>query len=295
MRVWLAFVGASLLAQAPFVPTAELGKPFVIGEDVADYGQIQVDYAKKYEVTLESVELALRFANRRDTVLAEANQKLVIFRGTARNLSKEKAADFLGSMSFGVRVWKKYEGPGEFKFVMMTDPDNLRAESSKIPPGGVARFVEVISVPAGYEEMQFGLYYFSRKRVAWYDLRGARMAPAVVDGVYVLDAVDLRVAGVERVKDGFAVDVEVTNPMLLPARWGWQYFTAELVGSDGTAVRFYPEVQDRATGKPWVGDLEAGKGMMGRYSFAVGAGFVPRALRLTSAATGRVVEVGLGR
>jgi hypothetical protein len=295
MRVLLAFVGVSLLAQVPFVPTAELGKPVVIGEDVSDYGQIKVDYAKKFEVTLESAELALRFANRRETVLAGAGQKLVILRGTARNLSKEKAADFLGSMSFGVRVWKKYDGPGTFQFVMMTDPDNLRAENTQVPPGGVCRFVEVLSVPAGYEAMQLGLYFKSTKRLAWYDLRGARMAPAAPEGMLALDTLDVRVAGVERTREGYAVDLDVKNPMLLPSRWGWQYFTAELVGADGTTVRFYPGVEDRATGKAWVGDLAAGAGMTGRYSFTAGAGFVPRVLRLTSAATGRVVEVGLGR
>ena len=102
MRLWFLAVG--LWAQAPFVPTAELGKPYVIGEDVSDYGQIQVDYAKKFEVTVEAVEQAMRFANRRETLVAGANQKLVIFRGAARNLSKEREADFLGSMSFGIRV-----------------------------------------------------------------------------------------------------------------------------------------------------------------------------------------------
>lgn len=85
MRWWFLFVGVSMMAQTPapkpFAATAELGKPYVIGEDVDDYGQIKVDYAKKFEVTLESAELALRFANRRELVLAGAGQKLVILRG----------------------------------------------------------------------------------------------------------------------------------------------------------------------------------------------------------------------
>jgi hypothetical protein len=209
-------------------------------------------------------------------------------------------------MSFGVRVWKRHEGPGEFKFVMMTDPENLRGESAKLPPGGTGGFVEVISVPAVYAAMQLGLYFRSTKRLAWYDLRAARMASVFAgsDGAraqveagkwFDLDTLDARVAGVERTRDGIVVDVEVKNPMLLPARWGWQYFTAELAGADGAAVRYFPEVRDQATGAAWVGDLAPGAGMRGRYSFPAGAAFVPRVLRLTSAATGRVIEAVLAR
>ena len=98
MRVLAAIFGLSLAAAGqtaapkPFAPTAEMGKPYVIGEDPDDYGQIKVDYGKKLAVTLEKVEVALRFANRGETLLARQNQKLLIFRGKAQNLSPDTNA-----------------------------------------------------------------------------------------------------------------------------------------------------------------------------------------------------------
>jgi hypothetical protein len=101
------------------------------------------------------------------------------------------------------------------------------------------------------------------------------------------------IAGSKRSGNGFVVDISVTNRMLLPSRCGWQYFAAELIGADGTAVKFYPDLIDKATDRSWMGDLPAGASMTGQYMFSTSAVFRPRALRLTSAATGRVVEAAI--
>lgn len=95
---------AALAAQSAVVPNAWLATPVVIGEDPEDYGKIKVDHGKKFAVTVEAVEVALRFANRDATLLARANQKLVMFRGTARNISKEMAASLTRVVAFGARV-----------------------------------------------------------------------------------------------------------------------------------------------------------------------------------------------
>ena len=52
------------------------------------------------------------------------------------------------------------------------DAETLRGLDAKIPPGGTAGFIEVLEVPEGYEPLELGLYFASRKRIAWYDLRG---------------------------------------------------------------------------------------------------------------------------
>ena len=45
------------------------------------------------------------------------------------------------------------------------------------------------------------------------------------------------------------MSVEVTNAMLMPARWGWQYVTPELVMKDGTVVAAVRDLIDKATEK----------------------------------------------
>jgi hypothetical protein len=296
----------------PFVATAQFGKPYVVGEDPDDYGQIKVDYGKKFEITLESVETALSFPNQRENVLAGANQKLVIFRGSARNLSKEKAAEL---SDFGVRVWagQNFRGPGEFRTVLGYDPQTLNLLSAKIPPGQSAGFIQVIQVPATYTEMRLGLYFRTTKRIAWYDLRepgklksvfaspqdggltAVQLAKVPAGLAFDFDGLEIQITGTERRGAGHTVGLRVTNRMLLPSRWGWQYFNAELVDGAGTAVRFYPEVIDRKTGKPWTGDLAAGASMDAQYSFTPPPGFAPSTLRMTSAANGRAVEAQLTR
>ncbi|MCC6589357.1 MAG: hypothetical protein IT168_21845 [Bryobacterales bacterium] len=309
--VGYAFAQQPAAAPKPFTPTAALGKPYVIGEDPDDYGKIKVDYAKKFEITLDAVESALHFPNKHGNVLAKADQKLIVFRGTARNLSPETEARLTSGEMFAIRVWKRFEGPGRFQFILGYDPATLAAISTKIPPGGSAKFIEVIEVPAAYTDLQLGIYLRNRARIAWYDLRPVaklNSAFAGPDGLTALqtakiaagspfdfDGLDMRVTGSSRHPNGFTVDLHVTNKMLLPSRWGWQYFTAELIGADGAAIRFYPEVLDTSTGRPWDGDLPAAASTTGRYTFTTSADFVPRALRLTSAATGRIAEVALVR
>lgn len=303
--------GQNAVAPAkPFVATAQIGKPYVIGEDPDDYGKIKVDYGYKFEVTLDSVEASLSFANRRENILAKANQKLLIFRGTARNPSTETEASLTSGAMFGVRMWERFQGPGTFRFILGCDPETLDGMNARIKPGASARFIQIIEVPAAYTAMQLGLYYRSTKRIAWYDLRASAKLNSVFAGPdggltalqsakvpagssFDFDGLEMKIAGMARSGNGYVLDLSVTNRMLLPSRWGWQYFTAELIGADGTAVPFFPDVIDKSTGKSWSGDLPAGASTTGQYTFG-GANFIPHALRLTSAATGRTAEVRIG-
>ncbi|MBL8235952.1 MAG: hypothetical protein JNM66_00930 [Bryobacterales bacterium] len=112
--------------------------------------------------------------------------------------------------------------------MLACDPETSSGLDAKIPPGGTAKFIEVLEVPAGYDPLELGLYYRDRKRIAWYGLRGVAPLGKADTGtgvVFPLDTLDMRWEGVRRPAEGIAVVVEVTNRMLLPSRWGWQYFS----------------------------------------------------------------------
>jgi len=87
------------------------------------------------------------------------------------------------------------------------------------------------------------------------------------------------------------VSVEVTNAMLLPARWGWQYTSPELVMQDGSTVGGMRDLIDKATNKTWSGDLPVGATMTAQFIFRPTHGQVPAAFRLTLSSSGRQIEV----
>jgi hypothetical protein len=100
------------------------------------------------------------------------------------------------------------------------------------------------------------------------------------------------VAGARRSGTGhrYVVNLTVTNRLLLPARWGWQYVTAELLAADGSVVKAYPDIIDLATDRSWYGDLNPGTSMTARFLFPSDTAKSPRALRLTLPDAGRTVE-----
>jgi hypothetical protein len=77
---------------------------------------------------------------------------------------------------------------------------------------------------------------------------------------------------------------------LLPARWGWQYVTAELLTADGSVLKAYPDIIDLATDRSWYGDIIPQASMTARFLFPSDTAKSPRALRLTLPDAGRTVE-----
>lgn len=296
----------------PFTPTAEIGKPHILGTDPEKFDSLTVDRGTKLELTLESVELVLAFPNRVEIVIANANSKILVLRGSARNVSTETVSYLTAGTNFALRLPNGTERPKEFRKLGAYDPQTLKGLDAKIPPGGTAKFIQLLQIPADHTAMRLGMYYYRPVRIAWYDLRphvkfsSAFAAPDHLTSLptaqipagsaFDFDGLELRVSNLRRKgREGFTVDIAATNKMLLPSRWGWQYFTAELLGASGEAIRFYPEVIDTATGKLWIGDLPEGASTTGQYTFNTPAGFSPRALRLTSSASNRIAEVQLPR
>ena len=318
----LPLLAPALVAQLakPFQPTAELNKPAMIGaERFISGSKTIIEIGSLREITLQSAELALTFGNHVESVIAASNEKLLIMKGSVRNPEKTSSSQLGPSSLFGFRIWERYQGAGKFQFVAHFDAETLRHARSSLKPGESAKFIGVWRVPADFNDFRLGLVYGQASKVAWYDLN-ASIAPlnsifAATDGkgavtsakapantTIEVDGLALRIAPVtdpatfasaprDPVKPRRVVNVTAANRLLLPVRWGWQYFTVELLFTDGTAAKAYPEIVDQSTGKPWVGDLAAGASTTCAFHFYPDKPRQVRALRLTTIATGRTVEL----
>src|SRR5215813_3253199 len=176
----LCFLAALASAQTPAAPkpfkaTAQLGVPYVIGAESTVIGtKEKVEVSSEREVTLDSAELSLLFANRQENVFARAGEKLLLLRGSIRNHEKTSNARVTSSGSVGLRLWQSYKVPGKFKFVGTFNPSTLEHINKELKPGDSAKFVVVWRIPADLTDFRFGLTWDRGPKVAWYDL-----APAV--------------------------------------------------------------------------------------------------------------------
>lgn len=314
--------GQTPAAPRPFKATAQLGVPYVIGAESTVIGtKERIEVSSEREVTLDSAELCLLFPNRQENVFARAGEKLLVLRGSIRNHEKTSSARLTSKESIGLRLWQAYQGAGKFKFVGTFDPSTLEYVSKELKPGDSAKFAAVWRIPVDLMDFHFGLMYDRPQKVAWYDLGPAigriRSTFATADGMSAMDsarvapgetfdlgALEIRVGGVSepesvagtrRPETGhrYVVNLTVANRLLLPARWGWQYVTAELLAADGSVVKAYPDIIDLATDGSWYGDINAGASMTARFLFPTDTAGRPRAIRLTMPDAGRTVEAAL--
>ncbi len=321
MERWILALAAFAVAtaQTPFKATAELGKPTRVGAIARVIGtNEEMDYRLLKELTLDSATLAYTFPNAAENIVAGANEKLLVMRGQLRNLSKAMTVSISGSSAIGFRLTERYTGTGKFQFVRHFDPDTLKNLEKSLKPGEAGSFVGVWRIPADFKDFRFGITTERATIIPWYDLRPSigKLSGvfATVDGLslnpsatvragtrFEMDGIDMAVSNVNRPaqvgpyvtdasKPVLVVTVQATNKMMLPVRWGWQYFTAELIGASGP-LKAYPELIDRATSRTWAGDLAAGASVETHFLFYPSGAFQPTAFRLKVNETGRSVDV----
>lgn len=321
MKLALLFLALSVLleAQAPQAATAELGKPARVGAISRVIGtNEELDSGLLREVTLDSASLALTFPNAVDNVVAKADEKLLILRGSLRNLAKKTTIRLGPSSAIGLRLWEKYQGKGRFQFVLHYDPQTLQHLNKSLGPGESGSFVGVWRVPVDFVDFRFGVTTERATIIPYYDLRpaigklsgafatpdgfGANASATVrVGSKFELDGLEMLVSQVSRPakvgpyatdpnKPVSVVTVQATNRLLKPARWGWQYFNAELLGA-AAPLKAYPEIIDRATDRTWSGDLAPGATVEAQFLFYPAAPLQPKAFRLSVLESGRSVEV----
>lgn len=311
-----------LAAQAPFKATAQLNVPAQLGTKVYVSGSKEIlEIGRHREITLESAELALSFPNHEENVVAASSEKLLILRSRLGNPEKKSNFNVGPSDAFGFRIWQAYKGTGKFQFVFHLDPETLKHARRNVKGGESVKLVSVWRIPADFRDFRLGLSTQGATMVPWYDLNASigklNSLFADPDGIdskpsasvpagksFEMDGLQIdprgvsrpsRVAGaaVDPTKPVYVVSLSVSNRLLLPARWGWQYFTAELVGSDGSVTKAYPDLINEATDTSWAGDLASGQATKSQLLFYPSGKIQPAALRLTNGATGRIVEIRL--
>ena len=310
--------------QKPFTPNAQLNLPARVGYDAFVIGtKEKLEIGGHRELTITSAELALTFPNRAENVIATAAEKLLIIRGSLRNAEKTSNINLGPSAVVGLRLAQRYTGTGKFAFVLHYDPVTLNHVRHNLKGGQSASFVGVWRIPADFTDFRLGFTSDTPKYVAWYDftstltrLKSIHAAPGGLttlpsaqvpaNTTFSLDGLTIqpgpltrpaRIAGAatDLSKPFYVVNLNVTNSLLLPVRWGWQYINAELIAADGSATKFYPNIINQSNDTPWSGDLDPGATATSQLLFYPATPITPRALRLTILATGRSVELSLAR
>lgn len=302
----------------PFQATAELGKPATVGTTANVIGTNEpLDIGLRREVTLESAALAFTFKNPVENVVAAADEKLLILRGRIRNPEKTSNFNVSSSAVIGFRLWQRYQGAGKFSFVSHYDPETLRHFQKNLKGGESAEFIGVWRVPAGFTDLRLGITTERATIVPWYDLREAvarlpaspftgpdglttlATATVPVGQTFEMDGLEYTCHGIAPTRSGqqpgLVVTLSVASRVLSqPARWGWQYVTAELVDAAGGVTKAYPDILDAAKNASWSGDLAPGASVRSQFMFYPAAGrSTPREFRLSWNAGGRSVTIPL--
>lgn len=294
----------------PFVPNAKLGVPYLLGYVSRVSGSNQVlDVGSQRWVTINSVRTALFFGAKDETHVAGEGQKLVLLKCTIKNPSNT-IAQLHTSDTFQTRIFDTGAVAGDYHYIGAVD-STLAYLRKDLKKGESADFTVILRGPARFSTLRIGAYYQyqGRSNIRRYDLTAsvakstsvfsndglvyADTAKVKVDQPFELDALEAKVLGLRALpgENKVAVDVQVTNRTLLPAKWGWQYVSSHLTTSTGESVAYYPDFIDKATGKSWDGDIPAGASVTGEYHFSPGKPITATSCVLKTSSAKRTLTV----
>lgn len=305
----------SLIAGQPtsaFVSNAKLGTPYLLGYATVVSGSKEViDTGTQRIFTLNSVRTALSFAAKGETFVAGAGQKLVLLSCTLKNPST--VVSHLGpGDTYGIRVFDTGAVKGDYHVAGAVSA-SLAPLHQDLKRGESADVITILQAPARVSTLRLGFYYQQQglKNLRRYDLTSSVPKPNSVfstDGLvysdtaevkigqsFELDSLEAKVLGFRALpgENQLAVDVQVTNRTMLPAKWGWQYATANLLTNGGESIPYYSDFFDKATGKSWSGDVPAGATVNGEYRFNPGKPISATEFVLKTTSTKRTVIVHL--
>jgi hypothetical protein len=305
---------------APYVADSRLGELYLLGRTFSTANKSFVDESEHLLVSVETAQLALRFPTREKLVVAGENQQLLLLSGIVRNPQKVDV-DVSGGSMMTVRFFGSVppEARPLYGQEITVQPDSLTSLKVRLRPGESARYTMALRVPSDRPSLTLAtLRPFGPVRR--YDLdpvvtnaasvfarSGANVtssARAAAGETFDLDAFDMKVTSVREVpkvgayaasagKYLYSAEVQVTNRMLLPERWGWQYCAPELKDAAGRSVQWSRDMLDAQSGQTFSRDVAAGETATVVYVFSADSRLTPAALTLTMLESKRRVEVAL--
>lgn len=305
-------------APKPFVADAKLGESYLIGRTEKSASGKFVNEMEHLLVSIESAQLALRFPARDKLVVAGENQQLLVLSGTMKNPQQQKVDVYGGSM-MNIRFFDAEAGRGRYGQETTVRGDSLTFLTVKLAPGESAPYVMVLRVPSNGPSLKLAtlrpygpLHRYDLASVATnatsvFPRTGSSIASSanVTAGQqFDFDSFDMKVTSVREVskigsyaassgKHLFAAEVQLTNRMLMPERWGWQYCTPELKDASGTAIPWSRDMLDAQSGQSFSRDLNPGESATVVYVFTADSRITPASLTLSMLKTKRQVQVAL--
>ena len=303
----------------PFAADSRLGELYQLGRTMSTADKTFVDVSEHLLVSVDSARLALRFPAREKLIVAGENQQLLILTGTVKNPQKRSFELYGGSM-MTVRFFGTVPAARPLYAQETTvQADSLTSLRRTLQPGESARYALVLRVPSDQPSLtvatlrpygplrRYDLGPVSTSAPSVFARTGAdiaHQARAATGAPFDLDSFDMEVTSVREVpkigsylagsgKFVYAAEVQVTNRMLLPESWGWQYCTPELKDASGGVVTWSRDMLDARTGQTFSRDLAAGESATVAYVFTSATRVAPAALSLTMLKSKRRVEIAL--
>ncbi|CAN5572851.1 hypothetical protein BH11ARM1_BH11ARM1_01030 [soil metagenome] len=306
----LASILLACTPQATRTYPAKLGVAYkigVIGRVIGSSEKMEIQLSRL--ATIDSVQTGIAFGTKSETFVAKEGKKLVIFKATIKNPEKDPIS-VNSSQSFGLRVYDTTFKAGDIKYLGACNLSK-GALNVSLKNGESVQVFTIYEFPAVTPHLRFCTYFEKPqpKSDPRYDLTNQIENPTSVFAksnmefrpeakveqgkLFDLDGLSMRVTARSVLPDGgVAVQLEVTNPMPVAGRWGFQYARAFITDQNGIETEYYPEFYITPAGQT-AREIPFGKVIHGEYRFYTRTTGTTKFFTLIATATKRKIIVSI--
>ncbi|ARU40268.1 hypothetical protein CCB80_03580 [Armatimonadetes bacterium Uphvl-Ar1] len=295
--------------QAPRQYNGKLKTFYLLGEERYVIGSKEIiEIGKKRRVALNSVRTAIAFGSKTENIVAQEGKMLVILEATVKNPEKG-LINVSTSELFGLRFFDANLKPGDVVYRGGFDR-SLNQISKSLKSGESVDSTLVFEFPQKMPHLKMAIYFdrFIAGKNPHYDLTKlitssgsvfaktpleySPTATVAKEKEFDFDELRIKVIDTQAIEDnGHRVRVKLTNPMVKPISWGWQYATAETVDTNGQVTPMYRNFYPAPEHQNWRMQILPGQSIIGDYYFYPKEATRPTQFKITMNATRRSVTV----